>query len=70
MIQVQVPPPRVGQRYKAKKYDDLLKKRKYKGEEVEKRGKGEIFTVLGEKLKFLKKGGGKNILFWSNIQHL
>ena len=41
-----------------------MKKRKYKGEEVEKRGKGEIFTVLGGKISFLKKGErwGKNIL--------
>ena len=41
------------------------------GEEVEKRGKGEIFPVLGGKILILEKkkaqGGGKNILFWANI---
>ena len=35
------------------------KKRKYKGEEMEKRGKGEIFTLLGERggISALKKEG-------------
>ena len=43
---------------------------KYKEEEEEKRGKGEIFTVLFTvgKISFLKKGGGAKIsFFWTNI---
>ena len=50
------------------KYNDLLRKRKYKGEEVEKRGKrGKFPLYFGEKITFLKRGDVKNILFWASI---
>ena len=42
----------------------MKKKRKYEGDEVE---KWEIFTVPGGNIKFLKRGGGKNIPFWANM---
>ena len=44
-----------------KKYDDLwVKKREYKGEEVEKQGNlGKIFTVHGGKNIILEKGAGE-----------
>ena len=52
-----------------KKYDDLLyKKANIMGKGIEKREKGENFTVLGEKNMILeKRGGGKNIQFLGNI---
>ena len=50
-----------------KKFDGLFKKkRKYKGEEVEKGIKFPLY--LGEKILFWIKGGrGKNIIFRANI---
>ena len=48
------------------KYSDLL--RKYKGEEMKKRGKiGDFNCTSGKKYHFEKRGWGKNILFWANI---
>ena len=42
----------------------------YNEEEVGKRGKGDIFTVLAGKISFWKRGhGGKNIIF-DNKDHL
>ena len=41
------------------KYDDLLRKNaNVRGKRWKNRGKGEIFTVLGGKIYFLKKRGG------------
>ena len=38
-----------------------------RGKRWKNREKWEIFTVLWGKISFLKRGGGKNILLWTNI---
>ena len=46
----------------------LIKNANIWGKRWEKRGKEEIFTVLGGKnMIFKKKGGGKNINYFENI---